>query len=193
MEKNQNAGILMPQKTIGPYQVLSTKTVYRNPWITVREDQVIHPGGNQGIFGVIEMKAGSTVLALNSKSEVFLIKEFKYGIARESIELMSGGLDSAESAIDGAKRELKEELGLEADKWINLGVVDPFTTIVRSPNYMFLAIGIKEGQQNLEELEKLEIIKIPFTQAIDMVMRSEITHSASCTCILKAARYLKIA
>jgi len=175
----------------GPYKVKSSLTVYENPWIKVREDKVINISGNDGIFGVIEMKAGSTVLAVNNLLEVYLVKEYKYGIERDSIELMSGGLDEDETPLEAAKRELKEEIGLVAKEWIDLGVVDPFTTVVQSPNYMFLAINIEEGKSSPDEDEKIKIIKVNFFKAVEMVMRSEITHSASCVCILKGYNYLK--
>lgn len=174
------------------YKLLSSKKVYVNPWITVREDQVIRPGGKEGIFGVVEMKPGSTVLALNSENEAYLIKEYKYAVDRDSIELMSGGLDENETPLKAAKRELKEETGLRAERWVHLGVVDPFTTVIKSPNYMFLALGVKEGRQRLEEGEMLQVIKLPFRELIKMVMEGQITHSASCVCILKAAWHLGI-
>ena len=181
----------MAQETKGPYTILSTRRAYENPWLSVREDRVIRPGGKEGYFGVIEMKAGSSVLALTPQNEVYLVKEYKYGIERDSIELMSGALEADETPLEAARRELKEELGLEADEWVDLGVVDPFTTAVRSPNYMFLAMGVHEGERSPEEGEVLEILKTPFSVALDMVMRSEITHSASCVLILKAERYLQ--
>lgn len=180
----------MSNKMKGPYQVLNSRSVYQNPWISVREDSVIRPGGKEGYFGVIEMKAGSSVLALTDQNAVYLVKEYKYGIERDSIELMSGALEESESPLEAAKRELKEELGLEAQQWIDLGVVDPFTTVVHSPNYMFLAIGVTEVEQHPDEGEVLEIVKVPFPEVVDMVMRSEITHAASCVLILKADRYL---
>jgi 8-oxo-dGTP pyrophosphatase MutT (NUDIX family) len=181
----------MERETKGPYKVLSTRKAYENPWLSVREDKVIRPGGKEGYFGIIEMKVGATVLALTAQNEVYLISEYKYGVERDSIELMSGALEADETPLDAARRELREEVGLEADEWIEMGVVDPFTTAVRSPNYMFLAMGVREGQRNPEEGEVLEIIKTPLSNAIEMVMRSEITHSASCVLILKADRYLR--
>jgi ADP-ribose pyrophosphatase len=181
----------MQRETKGPYQVVSTRKAYENPWLSVREDRVIRPGGKEGYFGIIEMKAGSSVLALTAQNEVYLVKEYKYGVERDSIELVSGAIEPDETPLNAAKREMKEELGLEADEWIDLGVVDPFTTAVRSPNYMFLAVGVHEGDGNPEEGEVLEIIKTPFAEAIDMVMRSEITHSASCVLILKVDKYLQ--
>lgn len=137
------------------------------------------------------MKAGSSVLALTEHNEVYLVKEYKYGIERDSTEVMSGALEAEETPLEAAKRELREELGLEAIEWVDLGVVDPFTTVVRSPNYLFLAMGVKEGEKSPDEGEVLEIIRVPFLEAVDMAMRSEITHSASCVLILKVDKYLR--
>jgi 8-oxo-dGTP pyrophosphatase MutT (NUDIX family) len=181
----------MENEKKGPYEVISSRSAYRNPWISVREDKVIRPGGKEGYFGVIEMKAGSSVLALTEKNEVYLVKEYKYGIERDSTEVMSGALEADETPLEAAKRELKEELGLEATEWVDLGVVDPFTTVVHSPNYMFLAMGVKEGDNSPDEGEVLEVLRVPFLKAVDMAMHSEITHSASCVLILKADKYLR--
>ena len=181
---------IVEKKMKGPYQILGSRDVYKNPWMNVREDSVIRPGGTEGIFGIVEMIHGSTILAINERREAFLVKEYRYGIGRDSIELVSGAIESAETPLDAAKRELKEELGIEASEWIDLGSVDPFTTVVRSPNHMFLALGIKEGESSPEDGEVLHITKLPFQHVVDMVMRSEITHSASCVLILKANKYL---
>jgi len=174
----------------GPFILLTSRDVYRNPWISVREDKVIRPGGTEGIFGVVEMKAGSSVLALTDDNEVFLVREYKYGIEHDSIESISGAIDGSETPLETAKRELKEELGLEASEWIDLGIVNPFTTIINSPNYMFLARGLTVGENNPDDGEILHTIKMPFSEVVDMVMNGEITHSASCVLVLKAERYL---
>lgn len=180
----------MADTSRGPFQILSSREVYKNRWIQVREDEVVRPGGARGIFGVVEMKAGSSVLALTSERDVYLVREFKYAISKDSLETMSGALEEEESPLDAAKRELREELGLEAGQWINLGRVDPFTTIVHSPNYMFLALDLRVTRQSPDEGEVLHVLKIPLQEAVEMVIRGEITHSASCVLILKAERYL---
>lgn len=165
--------------------------MYKNPWIRVREDSVIRPDGTRGIFGVIEMKTGSSVLALTDNNQVYLVKEYKYGIGKYSTELMSGALEDKETPLAAAKRELKEEIGLKASRWINLGVINPFTTVVHSPNYLFLALGVKEGNGSPDGGEVLQILKVPFQKAVDMVLYGKITHAASCVLILKAWHYMK--
>jgi ADP-ribose pyrophosphatase len=181
----------MGEENRGPYRVLSSRGAYENPWIRVREDRVVRPGGKEGLFGVVEMRAGSSVLALDARGEVYLVREYKYAVGRDSVELMSGALEAGETPLAAARRELKEELGLEADGWVDLGTVDPFTTVVSSPNHLFLATGVREGESRPDEGEVLEALKVPFAEAVAMVMRGEITHAASCVLILKAEKYLR--
>ncbi len=175
----------------GPYEVLGTEDIYRNPWIHLHEDQVIRPGGSRGVFGVVEMKEGSSVLAMDEDGIVYLVREYKYAIERDSLELMSGALEDGESPLEAAKRELREELGLIADVWIPFGVVDPFTTVVRSPNHMFLARKLRPAESSPDEGEVLNVVKVPFATAEKLVLDGEITHSASCVLLLKVGLYLR--
>src|SRR5215471_2564392 len=96
----------------GPYTVLSSEARYRNRWIALREDRVIRPGGSEGLFGVVEMASGSSVLAIDADSNVFLVCEYKYAIGRDSLEVVSGAMDDGETPLVAAQRELREETGL---------------------------------------------------------------------------------
>lgn len=174
------------QEKRGPFRVDSSEVQYKNLWLSVREDRVTHDSGREGLFGVIEMVAGSTVLAMNHQNEVYLVNEYKYGMGGESLELMSGGLDAGESPLVAAQRELREELGFVAEDWMDLGVVKAFTTVMDSPNYMFMARGLETVERLNDDWEDLEIMKVPFELAVNMVMESKITHAASCVCIMKA-------
>jgi 8-oxo-dGTP pyrophosphatase MutT (NUDIX family) len=177
----------------GPFKLISSKLVYGNPWIVVREDAVIRPGGSRGIFGVINMAGGGSVLPLDKNGYVYLAKEYKYGIERESVEAFSGGRAKGEEPIDAVKRELKEELGMTAKEWTYLGYVDPFTTVAYAPNHMFLAKGLKHTRRSPDRGEQIQILHVKFKDAISMVMQGQITHSASCVLILKVAKLLGIA
>ncbi|KKT57941.1 MAG: Pyrophosphohydrolase related protein [Candidatus Amesbacteria bacterium GW2011_GWB1_47_19] len=163
-----------------------TKTVYKNPWISVREDEVIRPDGKPGIFGVVTMKAGVTVLPVDNKGKVYLTREFHYGIGRITAEAISGGIYSGEDKLAAAKRELEEETGLKAARWQYLDWIDPFTTAVVSPNYLYLACGLTEGQSHPEGTETIRVIKVPYEKALEMVEEGEITHSATVVLLLKA-------
>jgi ADP-ribose pyrophosphatase len=171
-----------------PFAITDTREVYKNRWMTVREDRVIRPGGQPGIFGVVQMIAGASVLPVTERDTVWLVREYKYAIERPSLEVISGGVDGDELPVECARRELQEETGLIAAHWDDLGRLDPFTTVVNSPNHMFVARGLTVVAATPDPGEHLELVELAFSEAIELVMRGEITHGASCTTILKAAR-----
>ncbi|MDQ3099328.1 MAG: NUDIX hydrolase [bacterium] len=169
-----------------PFKLLSTEIKYQNPWISVREDKVIRPGGKEGVFGIVTMLPGSTVLAINEKTQIILTKEFKYGANQYSSEVISGGLNKGELPMDAAVRELEEEVGYTAGTWIDAGVVNPFPTVVNSPNYMFIATDLTSTAINPDEGEIISYEWVDLELAYDMVIRSEIIHAASAMLILRA-------
>lgn len=178
------------RKRKGPWIITGTKVIYRNPWIKVREDKVIRPDGKEGVFGVVSMDPGVTILPLDSEGNIYLIKEYRYAIERVTIGGVSGGIDGKETKLQAAKRELKEETGLIAKKWTCLGFVDPLANIVTSPNYMYLAQELTQSKAEPEGAEVIEVIKIPFRKAVEWVEKNKITHSASVILILKTENYL---
>lgn len=176
----------------GPFEVVSSRHIYTNPWITVREDQVIRPGGTESIFGVVEMMGGSSVLALTEDCHVYLAKEYKYGLQSYSIETVSGGVEANETPLEAAIRELREEFGLEAREWISLGMIYPFTNVIKSPSHLFLALDVEvKHAPKPDPGEHIETLMLPLDEVVEMVMRGEIVNGSACTLILKAHYYLK--
>ena len=181
----------MPEKRNGQFIIKNSIQKYKNPWIEVTEDQVIRPDGKPGIFGIVRMVDGVAVLPLDEDGFVYLTREFHYAIGMEDVETVSGAIDENEKPLDSAKRELKEELGMEAEDWIDLGLANPFTTVVKSSQRMFLARKLSFGKDDQEATENIKLVKVKLEEAVEMVMNSEITHGASCVLILKANEYLK--
>ena len=173
-----------------PFTRISTKKVYENPWLSVREDNVIRPGGKQGIFGIITMKDWVTVIAIDEKNNIITTNEFAYAIDKHSLEVVSGGIDEWESPLDCAKRELKEETGYQADEWIDLWYIDPFTSVIQSRNFIYLAKKLRKTQENPDEWEILNVWKLPYEEALEYALTSKISHGASVVAILKAQKYL---
>ena len=179
------------KKKKGPWIVLGSKVVYRNPWIKVREDRVIRPDGKKGIFGVVSIKPGVSVLPMDDKGNVYLTKEYHYGVERVTIEAVSGGADKGETKLQTAKRELKEETGLIAKRWTCLGFANPFTTVASSSHHMYLAQKLVQSKSKQDGTEVIKVIKVSFKIAVKWVMESKITHSPSAILILKAENYLE--
>jgi ADP-ribose pyrophosphatase len=173
-------------KRHGPWTITDTDNVYLDPFIEVRLDQVIRPDGLAGQHVVVFMKPGVCVLAIDEQNRVHLTSEFHYGVGRESLEAVSGGIEPNENPLITAQRELQEELGLIAADWEFITTVDPFTTIVVSPTRLYLARDLTQVEQNPEGTEQIEKIVMPLEAAVEKVLSGEITHAPTCLIILRA-------
>jgi ADP-ribose pyrophosphatase len=154
-------------------------------------DEVIRPDGTPGTHTVTRFKAGVSVLPLAADGSVYLTAEFHYALGRESLEVISGGVEVDEDQSAAAARELREEVGLVAARWTALGVTNPFTTQLLAPVTLFLAEELSCVAAAPEGTELIRRVQMPLTDAVELVMRSEITHAPSCVLILKAARMLE--
>jgi len=174
------------------WKILSSRDVYKNPWLKVKEDKVIIESGRERTFTTVDIKPGVSVLVVDEKMSAYLSKGYQYALDEEITGVTAGGgIDDGESPLECAKRELKEETGFIASEWIELGKVHAITSgIISSPNYLFLARNIEFGEKSLEDTEKITTSKLPLKDAFDMVISGEITHSASAVLIMKAWNYL---
>ncbi len=174
----------------GPWTIQETNEKYQDSFIHVREDQVLRPDGQPGMYATVKMKPGVAILPIDSDRHVYLVRQFRYALGKESIEVVCGALEEDEPSQEAAQRELEEEIGIKASELIDLGVVDLDTSIVRCPVHMFLAKQLTFTQTNQEGTETIETLHLPLDRAVQMVLDSAITHAPSCVLILKAARML---
>jgi ADP-ribose pyrophosphatase len=171
----------------GPWKIVHRNSVYHDPWMDVRMDNVIRPDGLLGTYSTVRIKAGVCVIPVDDDGICYLTKEFHYAVGRDTIEGISGGIEENESAESAAARELQEEVGILADKLTSMGIVDPLTAALHSPTNLFLATGLSFTTSNMEGTEQIERVAMPLNQALQMVMASQITHGPSCVAIMKAS------
>jgi ADP-ribose pyrophosphatase len=169
----------------GPWKVLQSRSVYRDPWIEVQVDDVIRPDGQAGIHSIIHIKPGVTTVALDDEQNAYLTEEFHYAVGRVTVEGVSGGCEPTEDALAAAQRELREEIGIVASRWTDLGLVDPFTSNVRSPTRIYLAEDLHFRDAAPEGTETMRQIKVPLSEAVAMVWEGRITHAPTCVALLK--------
>jgi ADP-ribose pyrophosphatase len=172
-------------KDHGPWKITGSKQVYQDPWLTLRRDQVIRPDGKPGSHVVVQVKPGVSVLPLDDVGFVYLTDEFHYAVGRNTLEVVSGGIDAGEDALATARRELAEELGITAARWTTLGVVDPFTSTVTSPTQLFLAEGLTFGDHAREGTELIRSVRTSLVDAVAAVQEGRISHAPSAVLILK--------
>jgi 8-oxo-dGTP pyrophosphatase MutT (NUDIX family) len=175
--------------TRGPWKTLSTQIKYANPWITVREDQVIQPDGSPGIYGVVEPRIAVGVVALTPDNEIYLVGQYRYPTERYSWELIEGGVEIGEEPLEAIKRELIEEAGLGAAKWTVLSKEIQLSNCYTSEiAHLYLAQELYPLSGTSDPTEILEVKKVQLEEAVKMVLRGEITDGLSMIGILTLNR-----
>lgn len=103
-----------------PIRTVSSKVVYKNPWISIREDAIVHPGGREGIYGYVDSKDSVMVIAVNNTGQIYLVNAYRYPSKSWGWELPGGSADG-ENPVEASRRELQEETGLQSDDWHVIG------------------------------------------------------------------------
>lgn len=177
-------------KKHGAWTIKSSECQYRDEFVEFWLDDCVRPDGEPARRATLRMRPGVAVLAVDEEGAVRLVRQFRYALGRESIEVVQGALGEGEGAPEAARRELKEELGVEAGELTDLGPLDAITSQVFSPVRLFLARGLRFMEPEREPTEHLRPLKLPLTEAVQMVMDGRITQATTSVLILKAARLL---
>lgn len=172
----------------GNWTIRESELVYKDKFVELWVDEGFKPDGSEGRRATLRMLPGVAVLALDGEGFAHMTRQFRYAAGKESVEAVQGAIEEGEEAERAARRELKEELGVEAGEMVDLGLVDAVTSQVFSPSRLFLARGLTFGEPDREGTEVLEHVKLPLAEAVRMVMEGGITHSITCVLVLKAAR-----
>ena len=178
------------EKKHGPWTIKSSECLYKDDFGEFWVDECVKPDGEPGRRATLRMLPGVSVLAADDEGFVYLTRQFRYAIGRESVEAVQGAVEEGEEAEAAARRELKEELGIEAREMTDLGPVDAVTSQVFSPSRLFLARGLQFGEPDQEGTEVLRPLKLKLEEALRMVADGEITQATTCVLILKAGRMI---
>jgi 8-oxo-dGTP pyrophosphatase MutT (NUDIX family) len=166
-------------ENINPWKVLSSRFVYDNPWISVREDAVVHPSGESGIYGVVHYKNRAVGVLAVEGGEIYLVGQYRYPLSRYSWEIPEGGCPEGEEPLDAARRELEEETGLRASSWRKMGEAHLSNSVSDEHALWFLATGLTQGETSPEGSEQLRVRRVPLGEALRMALAGAITDSVS--------------
>ena len=167
------------------WKQLSSRVVYDNDWMQVREDHVINPGGGENQYGHVHFKNRAVaIIALDEADNTWLVGQQRYTLAEYSWELPMGGAPLDEAPLDAAKRELQEETGLSALNWEEVLRLHTSNSITDEVGLVYVATRLMMGMPNTEETEDLEVRKLPLEAAVQMALDGEITDAISVAALL---------
>lgn len=165
---------------------LKAEYMYEGKIINLRRDEALLPNNEKALREVVEHPGGVCVAALTDDNEVLFVRQYRYPYSEILPEIPAGKRDRHnEDPLECGKRELKEETGATAEKFIFLGKMYPSPGFLNEVIYMYAATGLSFGNQNLDEDEFLTVEKIPLEKAVVMILSGEITDGKTQTAILK--------
>jgi 8-oxo-dGTP pyrophosphatase MutT (NUDIX family) len=169
-----------------PWKILSSREAYDNSWINVTEYGVVNPAGGRGIYGKVHFKnLAIGVIVLDMHLNTYLVGQYRFPIEKYSWEIPEGGCPLNMNPIDGAKKELLEETGLKANSWEKILEMDLSNSVSDEHAIIFLAYDLEQHKPSPEDTEQIEVRKIPFDDAYQMVEDGTITDSISVAAIQK--------
>jgi ADP-ribose pyrophosphatase len=158
---------------------LSTREIYRNRWMRLREDQILRSNGQKGVYGVVEKDDAAIILPIDN-GQVWLVEQFRYTIQQRALELPQGSWEQvAVPPGDLARGELREETGLRADQMIYLGMLWIAYGFTRQKQHVYLATGLSQAEADRDAEEHDLAVHAVSVQEFERMMRDGIIADAS--------------
>jgi 8-oxo-dGTP pyrophosphatase MutT (NUDIX family) len=168
------------------WKTLDSRVVYDNPWITLREDKVINPGGGRNDYGHIHFKKKAiAIVPLDEEGNTWIVGQDRYTLGEYSWEVPMGASEDDENPLDTAHRELREETGLSAGSMQQLMRLHTSNSITDEEGFVFIASELSEGETAFDEMEVLEVRKLPLSEVVAMIGRGEMTDAISVAAVLR--------
>jgi len=174
-----------------PWTQLTSRRIYTNTWMAVREDQVRLPDGRETIYGVVDCGNCVGVLPFMDPDHVLLVGQYRYVAQRFTWEMPTGGVRAGESLEAAAQRELAEEAGHQAVRLTWLSTYHTSKSVMNETAHLYLGEELAPANHPPDETEFIERRVFPFREVVEMVRRAEITDSMTVIAVLHAALRLQ--
>jgi ADP-ribose pyrophosphatase len=166
------------------YQRLRSREVYSNPFLAIEAHEIVHPSGVTGEHALIVTPPCSAVIIADG-GDLLFTRQPRFGAQAEVLEIVKGGAEPGETSLECAQRETREELGIVAAHWKELGLLYEIPSIVDKPVDLFLARGIEHVETEFEPVETIELVRIPQDVAIAAAASGKINDAVTVAALLR--------
>jgi ADP-ribose pyrophosphatase len=142
-------------------EVVSSRSLYEGKIVSLRVDEITLPGGGTAVREVVEHPGAVVVAAVDEERCVYMVRQYRHPIRRHLLELPAGGLEQGEEPLAAAVRELREEVGLEAEHWTSLGSFYSSPGFANERLHAFLAEGLRQVESDPDDDEDLTVARYP--------------------------------
>jgi 8-oxo-dGTP pyrophosphatase MutT (NUDIX family) len=170
-----------------PWAIRTAKTVYQNPWLTVREYQATAPTGAPALYGVVSPHAYAlAILPLHADGTVTLVGQHRFALADYSWEIPEGGGPIGQDLLGGAQRELREETGLIAADWREVLRMQLSNSVTDEQGVGYIALDLSQADSDPDETEAFQVARVPFRQVLNLAVGGKITDVMTVAMLLRA-------
>ena len=146
----------------------------------------MNPNGNPGIYGVVHFKnLAIAIVPIDDEAYTWLVGQYRYTTESYSWEVPEGGGNFSDTPLVSAQRELEEETGISAKTWLEIGEIHTSNSVTDERGLIFVAKDLSFGEASPEDTEQLEIRRVHLDEAVEMVLRGEITDGLTQVALLK--------
>lgn len=173
-------------------KIIRSQYLYRGKIVKLRIDRVRLPNRTTGVREVVEHPGAVTIVALDDKNRVLMVRQYRAGARRELLEIPAGTLEGKEPPLACAKRELHEETGMHARRWKNLGQFYSTPGFCTEKMHLFFARQLTHGQAAPDDDEFISAEWIPIARVLRMIERGDMIDAKTMVGLLRVARLLKL-
>ena len=171
-------------------KTIQTKTIHKGTFITLNSDKVLLPNGDTSTREWIKHPGAVCCIPILPDGKIGLIKQYRYAVKEQMIEIPAGKLDQNEIPENCALRELEEEIGYRANKLTLLANIYPAVGFADEKMWLYLAENLVKTKQSLDADEFLSLFPTKLNEAVEMVWSGKITDVKTIIGILWAQRIL---
>ncbi len=173
-----------------PFTTLSSAIVWSCPWYRVRQDEIVTPDGQPGVYNVVEKADAVWIVPVTTDGQIAMVYQYRYTVDEWCWEVPAGSLKGAQSVEEAATEELHEEVGGVAGELLYIGRFFLANGICNEVGHIFLATGVTLGKPAHEAAEVMSVHLKPIDEALRMARAGEITDGPTALAMLLCAERL---